>query len=126
MMPRLDGAANKRLPECKAAEPPFYGTRADFGASNAVDYEALADLFLGGGTPPGIQECRRRQGDKLRYDPQTQSYGVIDGNDVIRTFFKPVPCATLPAAVRAAMKQSGLCHGYPNNTAYFQAECKRW
>lgn len=99
---------------------------ADFGASNAVDYEASADLFLGGAAPAGVKECRRKQGDKLRYDPTTESYGVVDGNDVIRTFFKPVPCATLPAAVRPMIKQAGRCHSYVNNLAYFQAECRRW
>jgi filamentous hemagglutinin len=59
---------------------------ADFGASNAIDYEASADLFLGGTVPSGVHECTRKQGDKLRYDPKTQNYGVIGSNDVIRTF----------------------------------------
>jgi hypothetical protein len=99
---------------------------ADFGASNPNDYEALADIFLSGLTPVGIQECKRKQGDKLRYDPKTESYGVLDTNGLIRTFFKPIPCITVPASARAAMKQSGRCHSYTNDVAYFQAECKRW
>ena len=99
---------------------------ADFGASNATDYEALADVFLGGSTPTGVEECTRKQGDKLRYDPKTEALGVIDAAGIIRTFYKPVPCVTLPANVRSAMKQAGRCHSYANNLSYFQAECKRW
>src|SRR5208337_2238751 len=83
----------------------------DFGASNANEYEQFADTFLCGPAPLGsVQECTRKKGDKVRYDPTTQTYGVIDGSGVIRTFYKPVPCPSVPAAVRAAIKQAGRCH----------------
>lgn len=99
---------------------------ADFGASNASDYEAQADVFLSGKLPAGIQECTRKKGDIMRYDPKTEACGVLDNGGVIRTFFKPVPCSKVPASVRAAIKMSGRCHGHPNNLAYFQAECRKW
>lgn len=99
---------------------------ADFGASNAKEYEELADVFLGQVLPPDVHECKRKRGDTIRYDPQTQAYGVLDGGGIIRTFYKPVPCSSLPASVRLAVKQAGRCHGYANNFLYFRAECARW
>src|SRR5271165_1016470 len=78
----------------------------DFGASNANDYEQIADAFLGGAAPLGsVHECTRKMGDKVRYDPTTQAYGVLDSRGVIRTFYKPVPCAALTDPQRTAAKQ---------------------
>lgn len=99
---------------------------ADLGASNANDYEQSADGFLGSTLPSGVHECKRKQGDTIRYDPQTQEYGVLDSKGIIRTYFKPVPCSSLRASVRAAVRQAGRCHGHANNFLYFQSECKRW
>jgi pyocin large subunit-like protein len=100
---------------------------ADFGAMDAKEYEELADTFLGGPAPLGsAHECTRKMGDKLRYDPTTQAYGVLDSRGVIRTFYKPVPCASLSAASRVAMQSTGRCHGHANNFLYFQSECRRW
>jgi pyocin large subunit-like protein len=99
---------------------------ADFGASNANEYEEAADIFLAGTAASGVHECIRQKGDKIRYDPASQAYGVLDGVGVIRTFYKPVPCSSLPATVRKAIRLAGRCHSYANNLAYFNAECKRW
>ena len=99
---------------------------ADFGASNVADYEKMADEFLGGPLAADVKECKRSRGDRVRYSPTTQAYGVIDSNDVIRTFFKPVPCISLPDSQRAAIKLAGRCHSQANNLMYFQEECKRW
>jgi pyocin large subunit-like protein len=99
---------------------------ADFGAENAGDYQVQADMFLSGTAPDHIHQCFRQKGDTIRYDPQTQAFGVLDGRGVIRTFFKPVPCATLHSDARVLAKQAGRCHGHTNNFQYFRAECKRW
>ena len=99
---------------------------ADFGASNASEYEQAADTFLGGSLPSGIHQCTRRRGDVVRYDPQTQTYGVLDNKGVIRTYYKPVPCSSLPALVRNDVKEAGRCHEHANNFLYFQSECRRW
>jgi pyocin large subunit-like protein len=94
---------------------------SDFGSLGAADYEALADQFLGGAKPPHIQERRRANGDIVRFDFLTEAYGVIDGSGVIRTFFKPVPCASIAdLVIRAAAKKAGRCHGYASNLLYFQ------
>jgi hypothetical protein len=99
---------------------------AEFGASNAEDYERSADAFLGGVVPPGVHECPRKEGDRVRYDPQTDAYGVIDAGGIIRTYYKPVPCSSiLDALLRASVRQAGMCHGHATNLLYFQSECRR-
>lgn len=98
---------------------------ADFRASNANEYEEWADVFLGGPKPEHVQECLRQCGAKLRYDPNTEAFGVLDADGVCRTYYKPVPCSSLRGAIRAAMKQSGRCHSFANNLVYFKAECKK-
>jgi hypothetical protein len=98
----------------------------DFGASNAEDYELQADIFLGGAAPEGCQEGIRRCGDRIRYDPSTEFYGVLGASGVIRTFFKPVPCVTIGAShERDLMRRIGKCHGFANNLLYFQSECAK-
>jgi hypothetical protein len=99
---------------------------ADFRASNAEEYERFADMFLGGNAPFGIQECARPQGDRVRYDPKTEAYGVLDASEVIRTYYKPIPCSSIADALaRAASQQSGMCHRHATNLLYFQWECKK-
>jgi pyocin large subunit-like protein len=99
---------------------------ADFGASNAEEYERFADDFLGSSARSGVHECGRPQGDKVRYDPQTDAYGVLDAAGVIRTYYKPVPCSSiLNPLIRAASQQAGMCHRHASNLLYFQWECRR-
>lgn len=97
----------------------------DFGASNAQEYELMADAFLGGPLPPDIHECTRKQGDKIRYCVKSQQYGVIDPNESIRTYYKPVPCGTVPFDTRSDVARAGKCHSYASNFIYFQVECKK-
>jgi hypothetical protein len=99
---------------------------ADFGASNAQEYARYADEFLGGIAPDGVLECPRSEGDKLRFDPRTNAYGVLDAGGVIRTFFKPVPCSSIrDVSLRTIAIESGMCHGHATNLLYFQSECRR-
>lgn len=98
----------------------------EFKAGTPQEYVQMADEFLSGNKPAHIHECRRKRGDLLRFDPVTEAYGVLDGNGTIRTFFKPVPCVTIPLSQRVLVRLSGRCHGHPDNLSYFQSECKRW
>lgn len=98
---------------------------ADFGAASANEYEEWADLFLGGTKPDHVLECLRQCGAKIRYDPTTEAFGVLDAGGICRTYYKPVPCSSLPGHMRAAMKQSGRCHPCANNLVYFKSECKK-
>lgn len=90
----------------------FYHHGAEFDAATPEEYQSLADAFLGGLPPLGVQECaRRRNGDLLRFDPNTQAFGVLSKTGFIRTYFKPVPGL--------------LGHGYRTNLMYWQEECKK-
>jgi hypothetical protein len=98
----------------------------DVGAASAGEYEALADRFLAQPKGAGTEECKRSRGDTVRFDPTTDEFGVLDAKGVIRTYFKPVPCASVPSANRSKIKQTGRCHDYSTNLLYFQEKCKRW
>jgi pyocin large subunit-like protein len=71
---------------------------AEFGATNEVDYERLADAFLTAPKTPEIWECRRpRENDVIRYNHTTNEFGVLSSVGRIRTYFKPdVAEHTLP------------------------------
>lgn len=64
-----------------------------FGASNDIEYERLADQFLGGSAPAGAFECTRKKGDLVRYNPTTNELGVLSKGRVIHTYFKPKFCS---------------------------------
>jgi hypothetical protein len=97
----------------------------DFGARNANEYEQMADLFLGGNKPEGMHECVQNSGARLRYDPVSEAFGVLGTQGIIGTYFKPVPCSSLPGAIRETTRKTGRCHRYANNLVYFKAECKK-
>lgn len=97
----------------------------DFGASNAQEYEQMADAFLGAPLSSTVHECRRRDGDRIRYNPMSQEYGVLGHDEMIRTYYKPVPCIDVPFDIRSDVARAGKCHGYANNFQYFQQECKK-
>ena len=126
MMPPLMGLITKGFVNPRQRIRHFTEHGGDFGASNAEEYELKADMFLGPAKAPVVQQCTRRKGDVIRYNPHTEEYGVVDKDGIIRTYYKPVPCTTVPAFVRAAVKRSGRCHGYSNNLTYFNAECRKW
>jgi pyocin large subunit-like protein len=97
----------------------------DFRASNPTEYEELADAFLGGPKPGHVHECVRACGMIVRYDPNSEAFGIIDKDRVCLTYFIPVPCSSLPGSVRAAMKLAGRCHPRANNFVYFKLECDK-
>ena len=99
---------------------------SEFGAADAGDYEQRADAFLTGVRPAHVQECRRSGGDVIRFDPMSDEYGVIDSTGTVRTYFRPVPCATLNPSLRAAAQRAGQCHGAPDNLTYFRNECLKY
>lgn len=97
----------------------------DFGASDADDYQRLADTFLGGDKPDTVHECVRPSGARLRYDPTSEAFGVLDAGRIIRTYYKPIPCSRVPMHEREATRQAGRCHTAANNLAYFNSECRK-
>jgi filamentous hemagglutinin len=66
----------------------FQDHGADFGAINALDYVRKAQDFLW--NPPGGTLTKiRTNGDVLRYNPFTNTFGIMDANGTPRTFYKP-------------------------------------
>ncbi len=98
----------------------------EFAIATVADYEAVADAFWSNPKPPHVLEHRRRRGDLIRFDTIAGIISVVDGKSVLRTFFKPVPCASLPPAQRSPAKLAGRCHDHASNLLYFQAECAKW
>src|SRR6266436_3130863 len=99
---------------------------SEFGANGPIEYERMADDFWANPKQLHVQECRRGRGDLVRFDPMTNGYSVIDHANVIRTFFKPVPCASVALPQRATMKMAGQCHSEATNLIYFRVRCKQW
>src|SRR6266446_1399922 len=98
----------------------------EFGAATSHDYEQMADIFLTGPLSPSMMQCRRRKGDLVRFDTASGAYGILDQNNIVRTFFKPIPCVSVALPQRALAKQRGRCHDHANNLLYFQWDCGRW
>jgi filamentous hemagglutinin len=76
------------------------------GAASAAAYGAMAKTFLTRPFVVGTLEKTRTNGDVIRYNPNTEEFGVISAAGVVRTYFIPDPAA----------------HGYPTNLAYFYAQ----
>jgi pyocin large subunit-like protein len=95
----------------------------DFGTSTVLEYERMADEFLS--SPRGhlvLFECSRRRNRALvRYEPATEAFGILGRDGTIQTFFKPVPCAMLPATLVGIKK----CHSFATNLEYAQDSCLR-
>jgi hypothetical protein len=53
------------------------------------EYRAAARLIMGGGTPSGVMEGIRSNGDLLRFDPESGYFGARTAGGVIKTFFSP-------------------------------------
>jgi pyocin large subunit-like protein len=90
----------------------------DFGAVDEDQYEFLADCFFAPGRAEGVRECNRKNGDVIRFSQLTDEFGVVNRDMLILTYYKPVPCSSLPPA---APRYN--CHGEKTNLLYFQKEC---
>jgi pyocin large subunit-like protein len=88
---------------------------ADFPVSDDRQYEAQAAQFLVGPRRASLLECFRSGGDLVRYDAATEEFGVLSGNGVIRTYYKPVPCR---------VRMVPFCHGEVDNIQYFRRTCR--
>ncbi len=62
---------------------------ADFSSNSPAHYESQASAFLTGTRRTGVLEKVRPNGDLVRYDPNTNEFGVISKDGTIRTYFMP-------------------------------------
>lgn len=111
------------MPYFDSKELPIHYAKhgGEFAALTHAEYERLANQFLTVPLRPGLMECTRKKGDIVRYDTASEEYGVLSAGGLIRTYFKPRPCASLPSGV----PKIG-CHGFPDNIQYFRAMCATW
>jgi pyocin large subunit-like protein len=96
----------------------FARHHADFAVSTDTDYEDMAERFLDAPRTPQLMECTRGNRDIVRYDTITTEYAVRTSTGIIRTYFKPVPCSSIPAGAPPVR-----CHKYLNNISYFRVTC---
>ena len=87
------------------AERHFNDHGADFGSKSAVDYTLMAQEFLHN-PPAGTLSKTRANGDIVRFNATTDTFGVMDKTGAPRTIYKPDPAK----------------HGYPTNLDYFNAQ----
>ena len=83
---------------------------SDFGATTTSEYEQQASDFLTNQENPDILEFSRvrgyRAGDTVRFNPETDEFGVISPDGTIRTYYRPNP----------------NLHGFATNLDYFNSE----
>jgi hypothetical protein len=83
---------------------------SDFGAVTESEYADQAAQFLGDQDSPAIIEFVRtkgyRRGDTVRFNPNTDEFGVVSQDGRIRTYYRPDP----------------ELHGFPTNLDYFNSE----
>ena len=91
-------------------EDHFANHAARLGIADWQEYLTRADAFLGGPKSKTAHEFRRPwNNDLVRFDPETDEYGVLDKDGYIKTYYKPDP------------KE----HGFQTNWEYFEYEKSR-
>ena len=91
-IPLVDGkpmwSDNRRHTAEENADYHFHHDGPDFGATSEKDYLAKVHHFIE--HPPGdVQTISRSNGDKLLYDPKTNTFAVERKDGAPRTMFKP-------------------------------------
>jgi filamentous hemagglutinin len=64
----------------------FFKHGAGLGSYTTWQYEALADVFLGGPIANDMAEFARPGGDRVRYNQTTQEFGTMTAAGVIKTY----------------------------------------
>lgn len=91
-VPLVDGTPlwsdNRRHTAEENADYHFHRDGPDFGATDVKDYVAKAHNFIA--HPPGdVETVNRSNGDKLLYDPKSNTFAVERKDGAPRTMFKP-------------------------------------
>jgi pyocin large subunit-like protein len=93
----------------------------DFGAPDPRKYEELARAFLEEPKEKWFKECTRKAGDLVRYDPTSNRLAIMSTTGIIRTFYKPRFCSTVPPEKKGIKK----CHNQPTHLAYVKQVCSK-
>lgn len=81
-------ASNRRNTAQENVAKQFRRNGEDFGAANANDYAAKASAFVSH-PPAGVKTAVRGNGDKLFYDPASNTFAVMNKRGLPKTMFKP-------------------------------------
>jgi pyocin large subunit-like protein len=86
-------ASNRKNSAQEQVAKQFRRNGADFGATSAADYAAKASAFVTS-PPRGTKTATRGNGDKLYYDPASNTFAVVNRRGLPKTMFKPDDGAT--------------------------------
>lgn len=90
--PRLAGrpiwSANRQYTAEENARRHFEKDGAAFGARTLDEFVAKVHAFTGS-PPKGVLTIKRRNGDRLLYDPKSNTFAVVTRAGAPRTMFKP-------------------------------------
>ena len=80
---------------------------AEFAVATEGAYEAMAERFMNLPLRQPVLECVRRNGDRVRFDPTTDEFGIARSIGAILSYYKPQPAV----------------HLRPSNMQYFREQC---
>jgi hypothetical protein len=86
----VSGSAGISFANSSALQDHFDRHGADFGAESADQYQSSASALLSGPLPAGVLQITRSNGDIVRFNPETNEFGVASPTS-IRTYFIPNP-----------------------------------
>ncbi|HEY1878544.1 MAG TPA: hypothetical protein VGG68_01285 [Caulobacteraceae bacterium] len=81
-------AANRRHSAVENAQYQFARNGVDFGAHSETDYVTKVHAFVDH-PPATAQTLDRNNGDRLIYDPKSNTFAVVSRDGAPRTMFKP-------------------------------------
>jgi pyocin large subunit-like protein len=81
-------AANRKHTAQENADYQFHKNGGDFGARTEADYLREVHAFLDA-PPADAEHMQRSNGDRLLYDPKTNTFAVVTSAGAPRTMFKP-------------------------------------
>jgi uncharacterized lipoprotein NlpE involved in copper resistance len=86
-------ASNRKNSAQEQVAKQFRRNGSDFGATSAADYAAKVNAFVSK-PPAGAKTATRGNGDKLFYDPASNTFAVVNRRGLPKTMFKPDDGAT--------------------------------
>ncbi len=81
-------ASNRKNSAQEQLAKQFRRNGADFGAASATDYADKVNAFVAK-PPAGVKTATRGNGDKLLYDPGSNTFAVVNRRGLPKTMFKP-------------------------------------
>jgi len=81
-------APNRKHTAEENADYQFDKNGGDFGAHTEADFVRAVHAFIDA-PPADVEQMQRSNGDRLLYDPKTNTFAVVTSTGAPRTMFKP-------------------------------------